>query len=69
MQARVFVLPGGKIQIFVDEGTFEEAQALTKQIIGQLQAAGLPIELVGEVEMHRDGVEHVHVQEEVRHDL
>jgi hypothetical protein len=68
MKARVFVLPGGKIQIFVDEGTFEEAQALTKLIIGRLQAAGLPIEQTSEIEMHRDGVEHVHVQEEVSHD-
>lgn len=68
MQARVFVLPGGKVQVFVDEGSFDEAQKLTQQILGILQAAGLPLELTGAVEQHRDGVEHVHVQEEVRHD-
>jgi hypothetical protein len=68
MQARVFVLPGGKIQIFGDEGTGAEAETVTRQIIGLLQAAGLPVEIIGEVEMHRDGVEHVHVQEEVSHD-
>lgn len=68
MKARVFVLRGGKVQIFVDEGTFDEAKALTAQILAKLAAEGLPIELLGEVEMHRSGVEHVHVQGEVHHE-
>ena len=29
MKARVFVLEGGKVHIFVDEGTFDEAKNLT----------------------------------------
>lgn len=68
MKARVFVLEGGRVQIFVDEGTFEEAKLLTETILGQLSAAGLPLEMVGEVEMHRSGADHVHVQETVKHD-
>lgn len=68
MEARVFVLTGGKVQIFVDEGTFEEAKELTGRILEILNAQGLPLELLGEVEMHRTGVEHAHVQEEVQHD-
>jgi len=68
MKARVFVLEGGQVHIFVDEGTFEEARALTETILARLVAQGLPLELLGEVEMHRSGVEHLHVQEEVQHD-
>ena len=68
MKARVFVLNGGKVQIFVDEGTFDEAKKLTEQILAALAAQGMPLELVGEVEMHRSGVDHLHVQEGVHHD-
>jgi len=68
MKARVFVLEGGKIQIFVDEGTFDEAKDLTGRILATLEAQGVPLDLVGDVEMHRSGVEHAHVQEEVHND-
>jgi hypothetical protein len=69
MKARVFVLEGGRIQVFVDEGTFKEATELTKRIIETFKAQGLPLELQGEIEMHRSGVEHAHVQGEVHHEL
>lgn len=68
MKARVFVLEGGKVHIFVDEGTFDEAKNLTETILARLVAQGLPLELVGEVEMHRSGADHLHVQEGVQHD-
>ncbi len=65
MKARLFRLPEGQIQIFVDEGSFEEAQAFTSTLIAQLQAQGIPAELVGKIEQHRDDVQHVHVQHDV----
>jgi hypothetical protein len=65
MKARLFRLPEGQIQIFVDEGSFEEAQAFTSTLIAQLQAQDIPVELVGKIEQHRDDVTHVHVQHDV----
>lgn len=61
--ARVFCLPGGRVQIFVDTGSFPQAKAVTGQLLTAIQAQGLPIEMVGEVEQHRDGADHVHVQQ------
>jgi hypothetical protein len=65
MKARLFRLPGGQVQIFVDEGTFEEAQAFTRTVMATLQAKGIPVELVGKIEQHRDDVTHVHVHHDV----
>ncbi|MGH2505870.1 MAG: hypothetical protein ACRDHZ_00385 [Ktedonobacteraceae bacterium] len=67
-QVRVFVLPGGKLQIFVDEGTEDEARIATRTVLAKMQAAGILLSEVGEVEMHRTGGTHVHVVEEARHD-
>ena len=67
MKARVFVLPDGNIQIFVDEGNFVEAKAKTEALLAQLKAQGLPVEMVGQVEQHKDDVSHVHVQSDVYH--
>ena len=57
-----------KLQIFVDEGTFEEAQAATKRILAQLQTAGITFDEIGEIESHKTGSEHIHVQQEVHLD-
>ena len=65
MKMRVFALPGGKIQIFVDEGSFEEARTATQTLLAQLKAKGLPVELAGQIEQHKDDVSHVHVHHEV----
>jgi hypothetical protein len=67
MKARVIALPGGQIQIFVDEGNFAEAKAKTEALLAQLKAQGLPVEIVGQVEQHKDDVRHVHVQSDVYH--
>jgi hypothetical protein len=72
-QLRVFVLPGGEIQIFGDTGPFAQASAATQQIIDALQAQGLPVKLIGAIEQHRpDGPAHVHVvqtqQQEASHE-
>lgn len=62
MEVKVFVLPGGRVQIFVDgQVSFEQAQQITKVVIAQLQAGGVEFSEVGAVEQHKDGVEHVHV--------
>lgn len=68
MQMRVVALPDGTIQIFGDEGPFEEARQATERLLALFAAQGVPVELVGEIEQHRPDVEHVHLQEEVRHD-
>ena len=69
MKIRVFALPGGTIQVFVDEGTFEEAKAATTTLLAQLKAQGLPVALVGQVEQHKDDVTHVHVHQDAHQQL
>ena len=73
MQIRVFRLPSEdgkvKLQIFVDEGTFAEAQEATKRILAKLQAEGITFDEIGEIESHRTGGDHVHVQQEEHHEL
>jgi hypothetical protein len=67
MKARVFVLPNGEIQIFVDEGTFAEAQVATRAIVARLGAEGVPAEIVGAIEQHRADVTHVHIHQDEHH--
>ena len=59
MKLRVFALPGGKVQVFGDEGTFEEVKAATTILLAQLKAGGLPVELVGQIEQHQDTDHHL----------
>jgi hypothetical protein len=65
---RVFVLPGGKIQIFVDNGTEEEARTATRSVLAQLQTSGIPFSEIGDIEVHRTGGTHVHIVNEVKHE-
>ena len=68
MEVRVLVLPGGKLQIFVDgQVTFDQAQAITQAVLAQLAVQGVAISEVGPVEQHREGVTHAHVQEHIHH--
>lgn len=61
-ELRVVVLAGGQLQIFGDAGTFAETKQATEQILALLQANGLPVQMQGQVEQHRDdGPDHVHV--------
>jgi hypothetical protein len=73
IQARVFVLPGGKLQIFIDSGTDEQAIEATQTILAKLKASGMEFDSVGDIEFHRDGrSDHIHVvqqnQQELRHE-
>jgi hypothetical protein len=64
LNARVFVLPGGRLQIFVDTGSFEQAKAATLQLLQGMQVESLSsLQMQGEVEQHRDGHDHVHVRQ------
>lgn len=67
MQGKIVVLPGGNVQIFADDASFEEAEAWTRTIIASFQAKGIPVELIGKIEQHKDGGTHVHIHDEVRH--
>ncbi len=68
VELRVFVIPGGKLQIFVDKGTDEDAIAATKKVLARLKADGISFASIGEVEFHRDGGQHVHVVTEVQNE-
>jgi len=63
MEIKVFVLPGGELQIFVDGPvSVAQAEAATRVVLAQLQAAGVAVATIGPVEQHKDaGVTHVHV--------
>jgi hypothetical protein len=67
-QVKVYVLPQGNIQVFIDDATDEEATTLTQQVYATLKAAGIPFDRIGEVEFHRNGGDHVHVIQEVQHE-
>jgi hypothetical protein len=63
LKARVFVLPNARVQIFVDTGTFAQAKMATVHLFRELQAQGLPLTMQGDVEQHRQDVDHVHVRQ------
>jgi hypothetical protein len=69
VQARVFILPGGKIQVFIDSGTEEEAKLATRAILAKMAASGIKFAEVGEIELHRTGGEHVHVVTDVQQEV
>jgi hypothetical protein len=64
MEVKVFTLPGGQLQIFVDgDGvSYEDARAATDAVLARLRANGLDVQQTSEVEMHKTGgMSHVHV--------
>jgi hypothetical protein len=69
VEARVFLLPGGKVQIFIDNGSEDQARTATRAILAQLAASGIAFESIGEIELHRTGgAPHAHVINEVKHE-
>ena len=60
MRMRVVILPDGAVQIFADEGSFEEAALRVQQVVAALGAVD-----AGPVEQHRHGPDEVHVHEQV----
>ena len=67
-KVKVYVLPQGNIQVFVDDATDEEAVDITKRVYATLKAVGMPFDRIGEIEFHRNGGDHVHVVNEVKHE-
>lgn len=65
LKARVFVLPGARMQVFIDSGTFSQAKAATEQLLQAVKAQGLGLQQTSEVEQHRSDVDHVHVRQAV----
>lgn len=63
MKGRIVILPNGKVNIFIDEGTFEEAEKEIASLISLLEADGISFDEVGKVEAHRHehGSSHAHV--------
>lgn len=69
IQIQVFVLPAGKIQVFVDGPiTFAQARNITAVVIERLQAQGIAFSEIGIAEQHKDGVAHVHIHQGVHHE-
>lgn len=70
MEIKVYALPGGRLQIFVDgEGvSYDQAAAATMQILDLLRAQGIAVDQTSAIEQHKDGgVAHVHLHQEERH--
>ncbi len=67
-KVKVYVLPQGNIQVFVDDASDEEAVDITKRVYATLKASGMPFDRIGEIEFHRNGGDHVHVVTEVQHE-
>lgn len=66
MQVKIYVLPSGQLQVMVVDASFEEAQNVTQTLLTHFKASGLPVELAGQIEQHKAGVGHVHVQQKVQ---
>ena len=60
MKMRVVILPTGEVQVFADEGSFEEAALRVQQVVAALGAVD-----AGPVEQHRHGPDEVHVHDHV----
>lgn len=63
LKVRVFVLPGARLQVFVDDGNFEQAKTATQKLLQAVQAQGVEISRTSEIEQHRSGSEHVHIRQ------
>lgn len=68
IKLRVYALAEGNLQVFVDNGSFEQAKATTLALLEQFQAEGVEVKRTSEVESHRTGgMEHVHVANMHKH--
>lgn len=62
MRAKI-VIVNGKIEVFVEGGSYEAAAPKLVKLLDELKAAGLDFSAVSPVEQHR------HDTEEARHDV
>jgi hypothetical protein len=68
MKARIVILPTGQISIFVEEGNFEDAKLSLNRFLAELEAQGIDLESIGEVEQHRHDDQHLEVKSHVTAD-
>jgi len=62
LKMRVYVLPGGQVQILVDSGSFNQAEAATLLLLENLEAEDVSVVRTSEIEQHiPGGLDHVHV--------
>jgi hypothetical protein len=53
MKARVIITDDGQVQLFIEEGTFEEGKKKIQDFLAWLEAEGLALESRSDVEQHR----------------
>lgn len=62
VKMRVFVLPRGQVQIFVDSGSYNQAKAATLLLLENLEVEDVQVTRTSEIEQHiPGGMDHVHV--------
>ncbi len=59
MKVRVVVIDN-RVQLFTDDGTFAEGKVKLEALLRELQADGIKLAEVGEVEQHRHSHEEAH---------
>lgn len=60
MRVRISIALDGQIGIFVEEGTYEEAQALSRQLYAAIGLVA-PIQAINPPEQHRHDPQHAHL--------
>lgn len=53
MKAKIVIMPDGTVSVLIEEGTFETGKVKIEQLLAGLQAAGINLDLIGQVEQHR----------------
>lgn len=59
-KGRVVITEDGQIQVFIDEGEFDQAAKEVDAIFKLLQAEGIEFDKIGVVEQHRHDHDHAH---------
>lgn len=68
MKYRILVLSGGQVEIQgLDGAEFPVFKAVTESMMEKFAEKGVNLALQGEMENHRDGLQHVHLVEQIRH--
>jgi len=62
MKAKIVILPTGQIAVFVEEGSFEDSKLALNRFLAELEAQGLDLESVSNVEQHRHEAQRVEQQ-------
>ena len=56
----VILQPDGSVRLNATNGTFADGAEKLMALVGKLQAMGIPVEVTGQPEQHRDD-DHTHV--------